>query len=60
VNPFGTSGQEVPNQMAVGADAGFQLGKLVSGSDADKKKKKAVDHAEQRIKETFNLSGSSD
>ena len=46
--------------MAVGADAGFQLGKLVSGSDADKKKKKAVDHAEQRIKETFNLSGSSD
>jgi hypothetical protein len=28
------------------ADEGFQLGKMVSGSEADKKKKKAVDHAE--------------
>ena len=46
--------------MTGAAESGFQLGKVTSGADADKKKKKHGDHAEQRIKETFNLGGSSD
>jgi Importin beta binding domain len=32
--------------MTGAADSGFQLGKVTSGADADKKKKKHGDHAE--------------
>lgn len=43
----------------IATDVGFQLGKVASSAEADKKKKKQID-AEQRIKDTFNLGGTSD